>query len=236
MSWPARTTWHSRSRRITSWCGRCPRRWPRRAFPAGSRRGEPRATPASPSTAPGYHAFCSDRATSRRPRIAPTSGSTSPTSTPLSVSSSICCSTGSRPRRWRMAAFPDEEYAQRLEKTRARMTETGVDVLLVTDPANMNYLTGYDAWSFYVPQAVIVPNKPEPPVWVGRGMDAQSAILTTTLPRENILSYADDYVESPVKHPMEHVASLLAGMGFFSARIRYEGEAYFFTARILPGL
>src|SRR5207248_742369 len=84
-------------------------------------------------------------------------------------------------------------------------SEAGVDVLLVTDPANMNYLTGYDAWSFYVPQAVIVPMKPEPPLWVGREMDAQSAILTTTLPRENILSYADDYVESPVKHPMEHV-------------------------------
>jgi ectoine hydrolase len=47
-----------------------------------------------------------------------------------------------------MAAFPDDEYAQRLKRTRVRMAEAGVDVLLVTDPANMNYLTGYDAWSF----------------------------------------------------------------------------------------
>jgi ectoine hydrolase len=135
-----------------------------------------------------------------------------------------------------MAAFPDDEYVRRLERTRAKMAEAGVDVVLVTDPANMNYLTGYDAWSFYVPQAVIVALKPEPPLWVGRGMDAQSAILTTTLPRENILSYADDYVESPVKHPMEHVASVLAERGFSSARIGYEGSAYFFTARNLQVL
>ena len=135
-----------------------------------------------------------------------------------------------------MAAFPSEEYEKRLERTRVKMGEAGVDVLLVTDPANMNYLTGYDAWSFYVPQAVIVPMKPEPPLWVGREMDAQSAILTTTLPRENILSYADDYVESPVKHPMEHVASVLADGGFSASRIGYEGNAYFFTARNLQVL
>jgi ectoine hydrolase len=135
-----------------------------------------------------------------------------------------------------MAAFPDVEYTRRLERTRSRMAEAGLDALLVTDPANMNYLTGYDAWSFYVPQAVIVPLQPEAPVWVGRGMDAQSAILTTTLPRDNILSYADDYVESPVKHPMQHIGAVLADHGFARARIGYEGSAYFFTARNLQVL
>src|ERR1041384_8478034 len=116
------------------------------------------------------------------------------------------------------------------------MGEAGSAVLLVTDPANMNYLTGDDAGSFYVPQAVIVPRKQGAPLWVGRGMDAQSAVLTTTLPRANILSYADDYVESPVKHPMEHVASVLADHGFSRATLGYEGHAYLFTARILPAL
>jgi len=53
------------------------------------------------------------------------------------------------------------------------MAEAGVDALLITDPANMNYLTGYDAWSFYVPQAVVVPARNEAPLWYGRGMDAQ---------------------------------------------------------------
>lgn len=135
-----------------------------------------------------------------------------------------------------MAAFPDSEYAHRLERTRSSMAKAGLDVLLVTDPANMNYLIGYDAWSFYVPQAVILPAGRESPLWVGRGMDAQSAILTTTLPRDSILSYADDYVESPVKHAMQHVAGVLAERGYGRARIGYEGNAYFFTARNLQVL
>ena len=135
-----------------------------------------------------------------------------------------------------MAAFPDDEYAQRLAKTRMRMAEAALDVLLVTDPANMNYLTGYDAWSFYVPQAVIVPLKAESPIWVGRGMDAQSATLTTTLPKDSILSYADDYIESPVKHAMQHIAGVLDERGFSRGSIGYEGNAYFFTARNLQVL
>src|SRR5260370_22008551 len=120
-------------------------------------------------------------------------------------------------RRWRMAAFPDEEYAERLARTRNRMGEAGVDVLLITDPANMNYLTGYDAWSFYVPQAVIVPAAcDQAPLWVGRGMDAPPAVITTNLPRQNILSYEDDYVESTTKHPMQHVAEVLRERGWAS--------------------
>src|SRR5260221_11729142 len=102
-----------------------------------------------------------------------------------------------------MAAFPEEEYSDRLARTRTRMAEAGVDVLLITDPANMNYLTGYDAWSFYVPQAVVVPAKNEAPLWYGRGMDAQSAVLTTTLPRDHILSYAADYAEKPAHHSFQ---------------------------------
>lgn len=50
------------------------------------------------------------------------------------------------------------------------MEKEGIDVLLVTDPANMNYLTGYDAWSFYVHQMLIVIIDEPQPIWVGRYM------------------------------------------------------------------
>ena len=35
-----------------------------------------------------------------------------------------------------------------------RAREYGIEVLLVSDPCNMNYLTGYDATSYYVHQMV----------------------------------------------------------------------------------
>lgn len=135
-----------------------------------------------------------------------------------------------------MPVFTDSEYAARLAKTRREMERRSLDVLLVTDPANMYYLTGYDAWSFYVPQAVIVPLAGEPPIWVGRGMDAPSAAITTSLPPERILGYADELVESPVRHPMQHVASVLADHGYAHARIGVEMDAYYFTARFLEVL
>lgn len=46
--------------------------------------------------------------------------------------------------------FTPAEYAARIAKTRTAMQAAGVDVLIVTDPTNMNWLTGYDGWSFYV--------------------------------------------------------------------------------------
>ena len=46
--------------------------------------------------------------------------------------------------------FGAAEFATRLARTKARMAAAGLEVLIVCDPANMNYLTGYDGWSFYV--------------------------------------------------------------------------------------
>ncbi len=52
--------------------------------------------------------------------------------------------------------FATKEFAERLTKTKAKMADAGLDALVVSDPANMNYLSGYDGWSFYVHQCVIV--------------------------------------------------------------------------------
>ena len=40
--------------------------------------------------------------------------------------------------------FTPDEFAARLSKTRAAMEAAGCDLLIVTDPSNMNWLTGYD--------------------------------------------------------------------------------------------
>ena len=45
--------------------------------------------------------------------------------------------------------FSKEEYKQRLDKVKKMMQEKGIDLLISHDTNNMNYLTGYDAWSFY---------------------------------------------------------------------------------------
>ncbi|MDX1432382.1 MAG: M24 family metallopeptidase [Gammaproteobacteria bacterium] len=125
--------------------------------------------------------------------------------------------------------FTHEEYQRRVEATRAGMAERGIDVLLCTNPANMAYLTGYDGWSFYVHQLVVLAMEGEP-VWVGRGMDANAARVTTWLARENIHGYPDDYVQSTHKHPMDYVADLLSLRGWDRGTIGLEMDSYYFTA------
>ncbi|MGD8209204.1 MAG: Xaa-Pro peptidase family protein, partial [Desulfobacterales bacterium] len=130
-----------------------------------------------------------------------------------------------------MAIFSNEEYLSRIAKTKQRMLDAGIEVLVVADPANMNYLTGYDGWSFYVPQVVIVALDENEPVWVGRGMDANGAKHTTFLSPDHIIGYPDDYVQNPLKHPMNFVADYLIQKGWDAKVIGTELDAYYFTAR-----
>jgi ectoine hydrolase len=64
-----------------------------------------------------------------------------------------------------------EEYQSRLKKVRDSMSDRKLDALLIGDPANMNWLTGFDAWSFYVPQVMLVLHDHDP-IWMGRKMEA----------------------------------------------------------------
>ncbi len=127
--------------------------------------------------------------------------------------------------------FSQEEYNQRLANTKKSMEEKGIDVLIVTDPANMNYLTGFDGWSFYVHQGVIVVLDEEQPIWFGRGQDGNAARLTTYLDERNIYPYTDDYVNSTVKHPYEFVADILKERGLDKKNIATETDAYYFSAK-----
>jgi Xaa-Pro dipeptidase len=130
-----------------------------------------------------------------------------------------------------MALFNIEEYQGRVHKAKMSMAEKRIDILVVSDPANMNYLTGYDGWSFYVPQVVILSIEEDQPIWIGRGMDANGAKYTTYLSNERIIGYADDYVQSPIKHPMQVVADEIKNRGWDTKTIGTEMDAYYFSAK-----
>lgn len=124
------------------------------------------------------------------------------------------------------------EYADRLERTRARMARSGLDGLVVVDPANLHYLTGYDAWSFYMPQLLFVPLSGDP-LLIMREMDAGGAHRTAAAtPRARILGYPESLVHQRNVHPLDWAAEQLRAHGFGKrGRIGYEGEAHFFSVR-----
>ncbi|MDF1871691.1 M24 family metallopeptidase [Vannielia sp.] len=126
-------------------------------------------------------------------------------------------------------AFARTEYHERLATVRASMEEAGLEALVITDPSNMCWLTGYDGWSFYVHQSVLV-GLHDDPIWWGRGMDAAGARRTVWMGHDRIVGYEDWLVQNPEAHPMTELAKLVSDAGFAKARIGVELDNYYYSA------
>ncbi|MDP9753187.1 UNVERIFIED_ORG: ectoine utilization protein EutD/ectoine utilization protein EutC [Rhizobium sp. SORGH_AS260] len=131
--------------------------------------------------------------------------------------------------------FTREEYAARLAKTRKAMESAGIDLLVVTDPSNMHWLTGYDGWSFYVHQSVLVPPDGEP-IWYGRKQDANGARRTAYLAHDNIIGYPDHYVQSTERHPMDLLSQIIEERGWSGLAVGVEMDNYYFSAAAFASL
>jgi ectoine hydrolase len=125
--------------------------------------------------------------------------------------------------------FDAAEYADRLARVRDAMSATGLEVVLATDPANMYWLTGYDAWSFYSHQAVIVPLDADP-IWWGRELDVAGARITTWLDDDRIIGFPEAHIQSDERHPHSDLGDLLTDLGHATAVVGVEMDAVHYTA------
>ncbi len=132
-------------------------------------------------------------------------------------------------------AFSKTEYDDRLQRVRRAMQARGLDLMVVGDPANINWLTGYDAWSFYTPQMMLV-DLHDGPFWMGRLMDAGAARFTTYLRDDQVIAYPEPLVQRPDTHPMDFLADWMRDRGFGSAAIGYESDVYYLSPRALGAL
>lgn len=127
--------------------------------------------------------------------------------------------------------FSTEEYLLRVKKVQESMSEKGIDILFVSDPANICYLTGHNAWSFYVHQGAIVTLTDSMPIYFGRYMDAFSGVVQTTyLDDKHVTSYPDTYIHNPTCHPMEVLADVIMKLGGQDKNIGVEMDNYWFSA------
>ena len=126
--------------------------------------------------------------------------------------------------------FTSSEFSNRLNNTKTSMIKNNIEILIISDPSNMNYLTGYDGWSFYVPQGVIVSLDKEEPMWFGRKQDSNGARITTYLQDENILGYPENLIQSPPSHPYDYIANYIHENKWFNKSIGVEMDSYYYTA------
>lgn len=108
-----------------------------------------------------------------------------------------------------MSAFDKQEYRGRTALLRKQMAEMGVDALLVFNEANMNYLTGYDGYSDYVPQLALVCQEEEDPWLILREMDVACATVTSYLPHSRHLAYPERFIGSSDRTPWQPIGEMV---------------------------
>ncbi len=127
-------------------------------------------------------------------------------------------------------SFSKNEYKDRLKKVQLSMQEKGIELLISQDTANINYLTGYDAWSFYYAQCVIVHINADEPICFVRAQDAGGAFIKTYLKKENIIIYDEKYIHTWPLHPYDALVHLIKKNKWDKLNIGVEMDAHYFTA------
>ena len=127
-------------------------------------------------------------------------------------------------------SFSNQEYKTRLKKVKKSMQDKGIDLLISHDTANMYYLTGYDAWSFYYAQCVLVHIDLDEPLCFVRAQDAGGAYIKTYLNRENIIVYDENYIHKWPKHPYDYLVEIIKKKKWDKLSIGVEMDAHYFTA------
>ena len=126
--------------------------------------------------------------------------------------------------------FNKLEYIDRLNKTKKSMQEKGIELLISQDTANMNYLTGYDAWSFYYAQCVLVHINADEPLCFVRAQDSGGAYIKTYLKDENIIVYDEKYIHTWPLHPYDYLIDIIKEKKWDNLNIGLEMDSHYFTA------
>ena len=126
--------------------------------------------------------------------------------------------------------FEKNEYKERLKKVKIDMQKKGIDLLVSHDPSNMNYLTGYDAWSFYYAQCVLIHLNEDEPICFVRAQDGGGAYIKTYLKDENIIEYDEKYIHTWPLHPYQYLTEIIKKRKWDNLNIGLEMDSHYFTA------
>ena len=126
--------------------------------------------------------------------------------------------------------FDKKEYKERLKKVKDSMQKLGIELLVSHDPANMNYLTGYDAWSFYYAQCVLVHINEDEPICFLRAQDAGGGYIKTYVQHKNIIPYDEKYIHTWPLHPYQYLVEIIKQKKWDKSNIGLEMDSHYFTA------
>ncbi|MCJ8145038.1 Xaa-Pro peptidase family protein [Ancylobacter sp. A5.8] len=116
------------------------------------------------------------------------------------------------------SAFPKAEYDARVAKARAGLAEAGIDVMIVTGPENIFYLTGQQTPGYYTFQALVLPVEGDP-VFVVRQLEYFNFVANTYITDAAIYQDTDD--------PVRFLVSLIEARGLKGKRVAIDKRGWF---------
>lgn len=125
------------------------------------------------------------------------------------------------------SAFPAAEYAGRVARARGALAAAGIDVMIVTGPENIFYLTGQQTPGYYTFQALVLPVDGDP-VFVIRQLEYFNFIANTHISDAEIYQDGAD--------PLAVLSGLLAARGLASKRIAIDKRGWFLPIAVYEAL
>ncbi|GLR62855.1 ectoine hydrolase, partial [Marinospirillum insulare] len=117
--------------------------------------------------------------------------------------------------------FPLAEYQHRLNQLRERMQERLLDAVVISDPENLFYLTGYQTTGYSYFQALVVPLEGEP-ISITRELEASNMVHRTWV--EEARCYTD------TGDAIQELFNIIKDLGLEHKYVGYERNSYFFPA------
>ena len=117
--------------------------------------------------------------------------------------------------------FPMEEYERRIRELRQRMADRLLDVVIISDPENLMYLTDYQTTGYSYFQALILPISDDP------------LIITRKVEESNV--YSRTWVDKTRSYDdtgdaIQELVDCLDEMHLTDKWVGYERNSYFFPA------
>ena len=116
------------------------------------------------------------------------------------------------------SAFPKAEYDGRIVAARELLARAGIDVLIVTGPENIFYLTGQQTPGYFMFQALLLP------------VDGEPAFIIRQLEYFNFT--ANTFIANPVIYqdsdqPVKVLVDVIAARGWASRRVAIDKRGWF---------
>ena len=127
----------------------------------------------------------------------------------------------------RECAFEPSELESRQHRARERLDAAGLDLLIVTTPENIFWLTGQQTPGYYTFQALFFPSKGEP-FFLIRQLESLNCQANTFI--SDVTTYQDD------ETPAEAAIKLVRARGLSDTRIGIEKRGWFLTVALYEQL